>query len=115
MAGVGRFRVNILRQRSSFMIVMRVIPIEIPTLDRKSTRLNSSHANISYAVFCLKNHTIECVRVVVDSVLSRVPRYEPDMGLTRLETVRVSRAGADQRRGRAGRMAPSVDRKRPRP
>src|SRR3712207_7374539 len=29
--------------------------------DRKSTRLNSSHANISYAVFCLKNKNIECV------------------------------------------------------
>src|SRR5262245_24552098 len=47
--------------------------------------------------------TIEGVRVVVDSGLARVPRYEPDVGLTRLETVRVSRASADQRRGRAGR------------
>ncbi len=33
MAGVGRFRVNILRQRSSFMIVMRVLPFTIPTLE----------------------------------------------------------------------------------
>jgi ATP-dependent helicase HrpB len=46
--------------------------------------------------------------VVVDSGLSRVPHYEPDIGLTRLETVRVSRAGADQRRGRAGRTEPGV-------
>jgi ATP-dependent helicase HrpB len=52
--------------------------------------------------------TIEGVRLVVDSGLSRVPRYEPDIGLTRLETVRVSRAGADQRRGRAGRTEPGV-------
>jgi ATP-dependent helicase HrpB len=52
--------------------------------------------------------TIEGVRIVVDSGLSRVPRYEPDMGLTRLETVRVSRASADQRRGRAGRTEPGV-------
>ena len=52
--------------------------------------------------------TIEGVRVVVDSGLSRVPRYEPDVGLTRLETVRVSRAAADQRRGRAGRIEPGV-------
>ncbi len=43
--------------------------------------------------------TIDGVRVVVDSGLARVPRYEPDVGLTRLETVRVSRAAADQRRG----------------
>jgi twitching motility protein PilT len=32
--GIGRFRVNILRQRSSFMIVMRVIPFDVPTLER---------------------------------------------------------------------------------
>jgi ATP-dependent helicase HrpB len=52
--------------------------------------------------------TIEGVRVVIDSGLARVPRYEPDVGLTRLETVRVSRASADQRRGRAGRTEPGV-------
>jgi ATP-dependent helicase HrpB len=52
--------------------------------------------------------TIEGVRVVVDSGLMRVPVYEPDVGLTRLETVRVSRANADQRRGRAGRIEPGI-------
>jgi ATP-dependent helicase HrpB len=52
--------------------------------------------------------TIEGVRIVVDSGLARVPRYEPDVGVTRLETVRVSRAGADQRRGRAGRTEPGL-------
>jgi ATP-dependent helicase HrpB len=52
--------------------------------------------------------TIEGVRIVVDSGLSRVPRFEPSVGLTRLETVRVSRASADQRRGRAGRTEPGV-------
>ena len=52
--------------------------------------------------------TIEGVRVVVDSGLMRVPVYEPDVGLTRLATVRVSKANADQRRGRAGRVEPGV-------
>jgi ATP-dependent helicase HrpB len=52
--------------------------------------------------------TIEGVRIVVDSGLARVPRYEPDVGVTRLETVRVSRAAADQRRGRAGRVEPGI-------
>ncbi len=52
--------------------------------------------------------TIEGVRIVIDSGLSRVPRYEPDVGITRLETVRVARAAADQRRGRAGRTEPGV-------
>jgi ATP-dependent helicase HrpB len=52
--------------------------------------------------------TIEGVRIVIDSGLARVPRFEPGTGLTRLETVRVSRAAADQRRGRAGRTEPGV-------
>ena len=52
--------------------------------------------------------TIEGVRVVIDSGLARVPRFEPDVGVTRLETVRASRAAADQRRGRAGRTEPGV-------
>ena len=52
--------------------------------------------------------TIEGVRVVIDGGLSRVPRFEPSSGLTRLATVRVSRSSAEQRRGRAGRTAPGV-------
>jgi ATP-dependent helicase HrpB len=52
--------------------------------------------------------TIDGVRVVVDSGLSRLPKYEPATGLTRLETVRVSRASAEQRAGRAGRTQPGV-------
>ena len=52
--------------------------------------------------------TIEGVRVVVDSGLSRVPRYSPRTGMTRLATVRVSAASAEQRRGRAGRLAPGI-------
>lgn len=52
--------------------------------------------------------TIDGVRVVVDGGLSRVPRFEPSSGLTRLATVRVSRSSAEQRRGRAGRTEPGV-------
>jgi ATP-dependent helicase HrpB len=52
--------------------------------------------------------TIEGVRIVVDCGLSRVPLYEPDIALTRLQTVRASRAAVDQRRGRAGRTEPGV-------
>lgn len=52
--------------------------------------------------------TIEGVRVVIDGGLSRVPRFEPSSGLTRLATVRVSRSSAEQRRGRAGRVEPGV-------
>jgi ATP-dependent helicase HrpB len=52
--------------------------------------------------------TIEGIRVVVDSGLQRVPRFDVRSGLTRLVTVPVSRAAADQRRGRAGRTGPGV-------
>ncbi len=52
--------------------------------------------------------TIEGVRVVIDSGLSRVPRFDPAGGLTRLATVRVSRSSAEQRMGRAGRTDPGV-------
>jgi ATP-dependent helicase HrpB len=52
--------------------------------------------------------TIEGVRVVVDGGLARAPRFSPRTGMTRLDTVRIARASADQRRGRAGRVAPGV-------
>ncbi len=52
--------------------------------------------------------TIEGVRVVIDSGLSRIPRFSPGSGMARLETVRVSRDAAEQRRGRAGRVAPGT-------
>lgn len=52
--------------------------------------------------------TVPGVRIVIDSGLSRRPAYEPDSGLTRLVTVRASKAAAIQRRGRAGRTAPGL-------
>lgn len=52
--------------------------------------------------------TIDGVRLVIDSGLARRPAFDPGSGLTRLETVRVSRASADQRRGRAGRTQPGL-------
>ena len=52
--------------------------------------------------------TIEGIRVVVDCGLHRTPRFDPGSGLTRLVTVPVSHASADQRRGRAGRTAPGL-------
>lgn len=52
--------------------------------------------------------TIAGVRVVVDGGLARIPRFDVGTGSSRLETVRVSVASADQRRGRAGRTGPGV-------
>jgi ATP-dependent helicase HrpB len=52
--------------------------------------------------------TIDGVRIVIDSGLQRLPVFEAATGITRLETVRVSRASADQRTGRAGRTEPGI-------
>ncbi|GAB6904169.1 ATP-dependent helicase HrpB [Desulfosarcina cetonica] len=52
--------------------------------------------------------TIDGIRVVVDSGLQRVARLDPVSGMTRLVTVAVSQASADQRRGRAGRLGPGI-------
>ena len=76
------------------------LAVQPPAQGRRKIVLATSIAETSL--------TIEGVRIVVDSGQSRVPRYEPGIGLSRLETVRVSRASADQRRGRAGRTEPGI-------
>jgi ATP-dependent helicase HrpB len=52
--------------------------------------------------------TVEGVTTVVDSGFRRAPRFDPGSGLTRLATVRISRAAAEQRAGRAGRLRPGT-------
>ncbi|MEO5568403.1 MAG: ATP-dependent helicase HrpB [Gemmatimonadaceae bacterium] len=72
----------------------------VSSSDRRRVVLATSIAETSL--------TIPGVRVVIDAGLARRPRFSPRTGMTRLETVRVSRATADQRRGRAGRTASGV-------
>ncbi len=52
--------------------------------------------------------TIDGVRIVVDSGFARLPRFDPRRGMAGLVTLPVSRAAADQRRGRAGRQGPGI-------
>ena len=52
--------------------------------------------------------TIEGIRVVIDTGLVRVARFDPRSGMNRLETIKVSKDSADQRQGRAGRIEPGV-------
>ncbi len=52
--------------------------------------------------------TIEGIGVVIDSGWERISRFDPRTGMSRLETVRITRASADQRAGRAGRTGPGV-------
>ena len=77
--------------------------------DRAVQRAAPGHRKVVLATSIAETSlTIEGVRVVIDSGLARVPRFEPGAGLTRLETVRASKAATDQRRGRAGRIESGV-------
>jgi ATP-dependent helicase HrpB len=99
-ARIKRFDVDITPLYGALDSRMQDLAIALAPERRRKIVLATSIAETSL--------TIEGIRVVVDSGLMRVPVYEPDVGLTRLETVRVSRANADQRRGRAGRTEPGV-------
>ncbi len=72
----------------------------LPSRDRRKVVLATNIAETSL--------TIEGVRVVIDSGLTRMLRYDPVTGMNRLVTVPHSRASAEQRRGRAGRLGPGV-------
>ncbi len=72
----------------------------LPSRDRRKIVLATNIAETSL--------TIEGVQVVIDSGLTRMLRYDPATGMNRLVTVPVSRASAEQRKGRAGRLGPGV-------
>ncbi len=72
------------------------LAIQPPPLGRRKVVLATNIAETSL--------TIEGIRIVIDSGLARTPRFDPATGLTRLETVNISQASAEQRRGRAGRL-----------
>lgn len=52
--------------------------------------------------------TIEGVKIVVDSGFSKMQRFDPKSGLSRLETIQIAKDSADQRAGRAGRLSAGV-------
>jgi ATP-dependent helicase HrpB len=74
--------------------------VEPPSPGRRKVVLATSIAESSL--------TIEGIRVVIDTGWMRVPRFSPRYGMSRLETLRITRDRADQRRGRAGRLCPGV-------
>jgi ATP-dependent helicase HrpB len=103
---------NLLAERihdATIEIVPLFGALEASVQDRAIAPAPKGHRKVVLATSIAETSlTIEGVRIVVDCGLARVPRYEPDIGLTRLETVRASRAAVDQRRGRAGRTEPGV-------
>jgi ATP-dependent helicase HrpB len=74
--------------------------IQPPPVGKRKVVLASAIAETSL--------TIEGIRIVIDSGLMRIPRFDPNTGLTQLVTLPVSQASADQRCGRAGRLQAGV-------
>jgi ATP-dependent helicase HrpB len=114
LPGAGEIRraEALLRERvhdPALSIVPLYGALDADTQDRAIAPAQPGHRKIVLATSIAETSlTIAGVRIVVDSGLARVPRYEPGVGLTRLVTVRVSRSSADQRRGRAGRDEPGI-------
>ncbi|MDA8164754.1 MAG: ATP-dependent helicase HrpB, partial [Desulfobacteraceae bacterium] len=90
---------------------VRICPLyaDLPFAEQEAAILPGGRRKVVLATNIAETSlTIEGVRTVVDSGLARRPRFDPAAGVSRLETVRISRASADQRAGRAGRLAPGV-------
>ncbi|NTU42095.1 MAG: ATP-dependent helicase HrpB [Nitrospirales bacterium] len=82
---------------------------DLPFEEQERAILPSSKRKIVLATNIAETSlTIEGVRVVIDSGLTRRLQYDPSTGMNRLVTVSVSRASAEQRKGRAGRLGPGV-------
>jgi hypothetical protein len=83
--------------------------IEVVSLNRPD-RLNAQTASLFEEALGHLDRaaTDPAVRVVIDCGTKRAPRFDPGRGMTQLVSIRVSRAAAEQRRGRAGRLGPGV-------
>ena len=80
---------------------------ELPTIDQDAAVARYDRRKIVVATNVAETSlTIDGVRLVLDSGLARIPRYDPYRGINTLLVEKISRAAADQRAGRAGRTAP---------
>jgi len=88
-------------------IALRPLHGGLPFADQEAAILPGSQRRIVLATNVAETSlTIEGIATVVDSGWERRPRFDAARGMTRLDTVRISRASADQRAGRAGRLGP---------
>jgi len=88
-----------------------VLPLhgELPTNDQDAAVAQYDRRKIVVSTNVAETSlTIDGVRIVIDSGLARIPRYDPYRGINTLLVEKISRASADQRAGRAGRTAPGV-------
>ncbi|MFC2992843.1 ATP-dependent helicase HrpB [Halomonas tibetensis] len=112
LPGVGEIRrlARALASRAPELVVMELhgrLPLEAQRRALRPDPGGRRRVVLSTAI-AESSVTVDGVRLVVDAGLERVPVFQPRSGLTRLETRRVNRASADQRRGRAGRQGPGL-------
>jgi ATP-dependent helicase HrpB len=82
---------------------------ELPPSEQDAAVARHSHPKVVVATNVAETSlTIDGVRMVIDSGLARIPRYDPYRGINTLLIEKISRASADQRAGRAGRTAPGI-------
>jgi len=100
---------KLLQEKLSSDIMVAVLYGDLPFPAQERAILPADRRKVVLATNIAETSlTIEGVRVVVDTGFSRQLRYDPCTGLNRLETMRISAASAQQRAGRAGRVAPGV-------
>lgn len=112
----GRGEIERIRQNLAQHVMatgIEVLPLygDLPAAeqDKALTPANAGLRKVVLATSIAETSlTIEGVSVVIDSGLARRARFDPRSGMTRLETLTVTRAAADQRRGRAGRLGPGT-------
>jgi ATP-dependent helicase HrpB len=108
-ACVGALRPIVENVRGLPRVSLHALYGDLPFEEQERALLPSSDRKIVLATNIAETSlTIEGVRVVIDSGLSRSLRHDPSTGMNRLVTLPVSRASAEQRKGRAGRLSPGV-------
>ena len=96
-------------ERSGKDITLHPLYADLPFEEQERALLPSNNRKIVLATNIAETSlTIEGVQVVVDSGLTRRLQYDPSTGMNRLITLAVSRASAEQRKGRAGRLGPGA-------
>ncbi|MBJ6799979.1 ATP-dependent helicase HrpB [Geomonas propionica] len=111
LPGAGDIRrcENILQGQIGSQVMIAVLYGDLPFAAQELAILPGERRKVVLATNIAETSlTIEGVRVVVDAGYSRQLRYDPSTGLNRLDTMRISAASAQQRTGRAGRVAPGV-------
>ncbi|ACH40083.1 ATP-dependent helicase HrpB [Citrifermentans bemidjiense Bem] len=111
LPGAGDIRrcETLLQQKLGSDVMVAVLYGDLPFAAQERAILPADRRKVVLATNIAETSlTIEGVRVVVDSGFSRQLRFDPSTGLNRLDTMRISAASAQQRAGRAGRVAPGV-------